>query len=200
MSLSVDVWPNSLNVWREKAVCIGQQKGQLSTPVSCLWFACLRVYLAYCAVTLKQEKIIFWRLFSLSSLAYQRTFNLWEWPFKKFYFICSKSSFLKKFCVKMDISLPEKGSSILSAHFGIGWTILTCLQKMQGWKNICEPSQSRNAKKSERITVFATPFCLLLLVALLCIKLFSVQCLSNKYCGLFCKWNVLCWKLLAVQK
>lgn len=49
-------------------------------------------------------------------------------------------------------------------------------------------SVSQTKEEMQRkVNILFCHLCLLNVVALLCIKLFSMQCLSNKYCELFCK-------------
>lgn len=60
------------------------------------------------------------------------------------------------------------------------------LQMMQGWKKTVTQATEEMQRKAN-ILFLSSLSVSVSLVASLCIKLFSKQCLSNKYCELFCK-------------
>lgn len=156
MSLFVDVWPKHLNVWWERAVCHRSEKrtalNSWLVPVICLPL-CLsgRVCCYFKAGRSFLSSGVSSHLFSL---ACQGTLHLWQCPFNKLTSFAVKSRCLKTSYIKMDFSLPETGSSVCSLSYWVD--CFNVAPKLQGWKNVCKPSQGGNAKKSEH-TVFLPP-------------------------------------------
>lgn len=160
-TICLSVWMCGLKLW------MPEQRTALSACNQCPRVVCSSVCLAQCTVTLKQGEVLPSEGSShVSSLACQRTLSLGLCPFYKVYFICSKFNCLKNSYRGMDF--PKLNREL--ALFGIVRLFWHGSKDTQGWAEYS--SQAGNEMKSEHTVVFCHPFCLLLLVALLCIPLF----------------------------
>lgn len=174
MSLFVDVWP------KKKPEC--PSKEQLSLHLTSAHGLFALVFIWPSALLLwNREKFCL-----LEVLACQRTLSLWLCPFIKFTPSAVNSAASRTLAGGTDF---QKLNGAL-ALFGTVRLFWSGSKKPQGWA--AYSSQEGSEMKREHTGFFFPP---LLFADVGCFTvhiLVLMQCLLNKYCELFCKWNVLC--------